>query len=287
MSFSLASAILRPAPSLRRVVVLAARSRPAVDDIVDHAASGAVPHGLKVRVMSVDGWHSILVLGGIRSGKSGLAEALVADAATVRYVATAVGGQDDPEWLARIEEHQRRRPQAWTTEETGDDPERLAELLAAAEPGETILVDDLGGWVAAVLDPARQPSDDVATVAALAGAVRGCAARVVLVSPEVGLSLVPATPVGRAFADALGTTNQAVAEACDRVALVVAGQAIWLKPADDPVAAAEAVPGGTAATAGGTAATAVPAAVPGAGWAGAMTSPRPTVAAHSPEAVVA
>jgi nicotinate-nucleotide--dimethylbenzimidazole phosphoribosyltransferase len=179
--------------------------------------------------MSDDRWNTALVLGGIRSGKSAFAEALVADAPSVRYVATAVGGQDDPEWLARIEAHQRRRPQSWSTEETGADPARLTALLAEAKPDDTLLVDDLGGWVTALLDPARQPNDDEADVAALAHAVRGCPARVVLVSPEVGLTLVPATPVGRAFADALGTTNQALAGACDRVALVVAGQHVWLK----------------------------------------------------------
>ncbi|MET0426469.1 MAG: bifunctional adenosylcobinamide kinase/adenosylcobinamide-phosphate guanylyltransferase, partial [Actinoplanes sp.] len=179
--------------------------------------------------MSDDRWNTVLVLGGIRSGKSAFAEALVADAASVRYVATAVGGEDDPEWRARIEAHQRRRPQTWTTEETGADPTRLTELLTEAKPDETLLVDDLGGWIAALLDPARQPNDDVADVAALATAVRSCQARVVLVSPEVGLALVPTTPVGRAFADALGTTNQALAEACDGVALVVAGRPVWLK----------------------------------------------------------
>ncbi|MEU8818036.1 bifunctional adenosylcobinamide kinase/adenosylcobinamide-phosphate guanylyltransferase [Actinoplanes sp. NPDC048796] len=179
--------------------------------------------------MSDDRWHTVLVLGGIRSGKSEFAESLVADAPAVRYVATAVGGEDDPEWLERIETHQRRRPQAWSTEETGADPARLTELLTEAKPDDTLLVDDLGGWVAALLDPARQPNDDQADVAALAAAVRDCEARVVLVSPEVGLALVPTTPVGRAFADALGTTNQALAQACDRVALVVAGQAVWLK----------------------------------------------------------
>ncbi|MEV4347299.1 bifunctional adenosylcobinamide kinase/adenosylcobinamide-phosphate guanylyltransferase [Actinoplanes sp. NPDC049596] len=179
--------------------------------------------------MSDDRWHTVLVLGGIRSGKSEFAESLVADAPAVRYVATAVGGEDDPEWLERIEAHQRRRPQAWSTEETGADPARLTELLTEAKPDDTLLVDDLGGWVAALLDPARQPNDDQADVAALAAAVRDCEARVVLVSPEVGLTLVPTTPVGRAFADALGTTNQALAQACDGVALVVAGQAVWLK----------------------------------------------------------
>ena len=188
--------------------------------------------GPKVRGMS-DGWSSVLVLGGIRSGKSAFAEALVAGAASVRYVATAVGGEDDPEWRARIETHQRRRPQSWTTEETGADPARLTELLAEAKPDDTLLVDDLGGWVAALLDPARQPNDDPATVTALAAAVRSCAARVVLVSPEVGLSLVPTTPVGRAFADALGTVNQELAGACDRVAFVVAGRPTWIKTGPD------------------------------------------------------
>ncbi len=173
------------------------------------------------------------MLGGIRSGKSAFAEALVAGAASVRYVATAVGGEDDPEWRARIEAHQRRRPQSWTTEETGADPARLATLLTEAKPDDTLLVDDLGGWIAALLDPARQPNDDLATVTALAEAVRSCAARLVLVSPEVGLSLVPATPVGRAFADALGTANQALAGACDRVAFVVAGRPTWLKTGPD------------------------------------------------------
>jgi nicotinate-nucleotide--dimethylbenzimidazole phosphoribosyltransferase len=184
--------------------------------------------------MSDDRWNTVLVLGGIRSGKSAFAESLVAAAPSVRYVATAVGGEDDPEWLARIEEHQRRRPQSWTTEETGADPARLTDVLTEAKPDETLLVDDLGGWVAAVLDPARQPNDDVADVAALAAAVRACAARVVFVSPEVGLSLVPATPIGRAFADALGTTNQALADACDAVALVVAGRTVWLKAENAP-----------------------------------------------------
>ncbi len=173
------------------------------------------------------------MLGGIRSGKSAFAEALVAGAASVRYIATAVGGEDDPEWLARIEAHQRRRPQSWSTEESGADPARLTAILTDAKPDETLLVDDLGGWVASLLNPDLQPNDDVATVTALAEAVRTSAARVVVVSPEVGLSLVPQTPLGRAFADAVGTANQALAEACDRVVLVVAGRPAWLKTAAD------------------------------------------------------
>ncbi|MET8302775.1 bifunctional adenosylcobinamide kinase/adenosylcobinamide-phosphate guanylyltransferase [Micromonospora sp. NPDC005686] len=189
--------------------------------------------------MSVDGWHTLLVLGGIRSGKSEFAESLVADAPTVRYVATAPAGDpEDTEWATRLAAHRARRPGSWTTEETAADPGRLVEVIATAGPNETLLVDDLGGWVTVLLDPAHQPADDTATITELATAVRSSAARVVLVSPEVGLSLVPTTPLGRAFTDALGATNRAVADACDAVALVVAGQAAWLKPA----APAHAVP---------------------------------------------
>ncbi|MFG3686431.1 bifunctional adenosylcobinamide kinase/adenosylcobinamide-phosphate guanylyltransferase [Micromonospora sp. NPDC047740] len=185
--------------------------------------------------MSVDGWNTLLVLGGIRSGKSEFAESLVADAPTVRYVATAPEGDpEDTEWATRLAAHRARRPGSWTTEETAADPGRLAEVIAAAGPNETLLVDDLGGWVTVLLDPAHQPADDSATIAELAAAVRGSAARLVLVSPEVGLSLVPTTPLGRAFTDALGATNRAVADACDAVVLVVAGQAAWLKPAGAP-----------------------------------------------------
>ncbi|MFC4105532.1 bifunctional adenosylcobinamide kinase/adenosylcobinamide-phosphate guanylyltransferase [Micromonospora zhanjiangensis] len=203
--------------------------------------------------MSVDGWNTLLVLGGIRSGKSEFAESLVGEHGPVRYVATAptVSGED-PEWTTRIDDHRRRRPATWTTDEAGADPSRLAEIINAARPDETLLVDDLGGWVTVLLDPAHQPADDVATIAELAAAVRDCAARLVLVSPEVGLSLVPVTPLGRAFADALGSANQAVARACDAVVLVVAGQPAWLKPDTGPATGGTAI---TGPTTGGTAIT--------------------------------
>ena len=76
----------------------------------------------------------LLVLGGIRSGKSEVAESLVADAERVRYVATAPelpGGLTDEAWAARLARHRERRPAGWSTEEIGTDPERLADLLPA------------------------------------------------------------------------------------------------------------------------------------------------------------
>jgi len=220
--------------------------------------------------MSEDGWNTVLVLGGIRSGKSAFAESLLAAATGVRYVATAApaGEADDPEWAARVAAHRDRRPPSWTTDEVGADPARLAATIAAAKPDDTLLVDDLGGWVAARLgaagpDPRAADAGADAAVRELADAVRGCAGRLVLVSPEVGLCMVPTTPVGRAFADALGEVNQAVATACDAVVLVLAGQATWLKPsAAEMVAVAATERATTAPPAAEPATTAPPATAP-------------------------
>jgi adenosylcobinamide kinase/adenosylcobinamide-phosphate guanylyltransferase len=61
-------------------------------------------------------------------------------------------------------------------------------------------------------------------------AVGAFSSTLVLVSPEVGLTVVPATASGRRFADELGTLNQKMAAVCDRVVLVVAGQGVPIKP---------------------------------------------------------
>ncbi len=188
---------------------------------------------------------TVLVLGGIRSGKSEFAETLVGSAGSVRYVATAtleapIGSATDAVWAGRIAAHRDRRPEHWSTEEIGKAPEELAALVAAAGADETLLVDDIGGWLAALLASTTLLDQGVSqttaadqtprgAVTALAAAVAASPARIVLVTPEVGLSVIPATPLGRAFADACGEANRALAEACDGVVLVVAGQPTWLK----------------------------------------------------------
>ncbi|MGI5237058.1 bifunctional adenosylcobinamide kinase/adenosylcobinamide-phosphate guanylyltransferase [Dactylosporangium sp. CA-139066] len=175
----------------------------------------------------------LLVLGGIRSGKSEVAEALVAGAGAVRYFATAQESTSDDGWAARIAAHRARRPDTWLTEELGGSPERLAELLTAAKPEDTILLDDLGGWLGSVYDIIGDWSNPAAAderIGVLADAVRSCAAGLlVLVGPEVGLGVLPATEAGRTFADANGLLNQRIAAACDGVALVVAGEVTWLR----------------------------------------------------------
>jgi adenosyl cobinamide kinase/adenosyl cobinamide phosphate guanylyltransferase len=184
--------------------------------------------------MPTASWRRVLVLGGIRSGKSEFAEELATvRGERVRYLATArAGGHDpewrDPEWLARIAAHRARRPPHWPTTELGDDPGRLADEIAAADTRETLIVDDLSTWLGTLLEFTEAQLIG-GLISRLADAVITSPAALVLVSAEVGLGLVPLTPVGRAFADGLGTTNRAVAAGCDTVALVVAGQVVWLK----------------------------------------------------------
>lgn len=224
--------------------------------------------------MSVDGWNRILVLGGIRSGKSEFAVSLVSDQDLVRYVVVAADSELERERAGRI--RVRQQPPVWTVAETGGDPTRLIELIAEANPGETLVVDDLGGWVSHLLDPGSPAGEDSPLIDALAAAVRDCPARLVLVSPEVGLTPAPVVPaVGRAYVHLLGATNQAVSAVCDTVALVVAGRPIRLGGRTPATLPAPTAPVAVPPAAGGTPA----AAEPGDAWT-APTAALPIVAAE-------
>lgn len=158
-----------------------------------------------------------LVVGGVRSGKSELAERLAGTGEAVTYVATGPTGQGMDE---RIAAHQARRPGSWeTVEVSGAD---LATAVTASGGG-TLLVDSLGTWVAS--HPDLDPDID-----ALVGALAGCVAHVVLVSDEVGLSVHPETELGRRFQDVLGTLNRRVSAVADRVLFVAAGRVVELGP---------------------------------------------------------
>ena len=164
-----------------------------------------------------------LVLGGTRSGKSGVAELLVSDLqaeldVAVTYVATAFHS-DDPDHRARIEAHRSRRPDEWITVECPD-PDRLPAALSDADG--VVLLDSLGTWVSA--------HDDLRSVdvVPVVNAVIGRGLPTVIVSDEVGLAVHAPTELGRAFVDAMGTVNQQVAAVAERAVLVVAGRVIEL-----------------------------------------------------------
>lgn len=176
------------------------------------------------------------MLGGARSGKSAFAEQLVASEA-VRYVATAVVDPADADFAERIAAHRARRPAAWTIVE--GDP-----VAALSDATPVTLVDDLGTWLTARLDARaawESPRGIVGPdIDALVAAVAGYGERLIIVSPEVGLGVIPATASGRLFRDEIGTLNQRLAEVCDEVFLVVAGQALQVKP-DRAIASAAAL----------------------------------------------
>ena len=173
----------------------------------------------------------ILVTGGVRSGKSSHAEALVGDGPAT-YVAAGPSPdvETDPDWAARIAAHRARRPATWTTLETQD----LA--TAIREGQDPVLVDCLGTWLTAVVDEADAWEQDndavldlvVSRVDEVVEVLRDSALDVVLVTNEVGLGVVPEHRSGRLFRDLLGTVNQRVAAACDEVHLVVAGRVLRL-----------------------------------------------------------
>mgnify|MGYP002622457005 CR=1 FL=1 len=169
-----------------------------------------------------------LLLGGSGSGKSAEAELRLAALPEVVYVATGPSGADDPEWRARVRAHRERRPAHWRTVETVD----VAGLLRA--DGAPLLVDGLGTWLAAVFDrcgawESRAGDAEVARHCdELVAAWRNTARRVVAVSDEVGLGVVPATASGRRFRDALGRLNQRLAAESEEAALVVAGRPLPL-----------------------------------------------------------
>jgi adenosylcobinamide kinase/adenosylcobinamide-phosphate guanylyltransferase len=174
----------------------------------------------------------VLVTGGVRSGKSAHAESLLAQHPVVTYVAPGPTLEEDadPDWAARIAAHRARRPSGWTTLETRDLEQALADARGA------VLVDCLGTWLTAVLDEAAgwdRPTADLRALveAPLARFVAGLAATtetVVVVTNEVGLGVVPEHRSGRVFRDLLGSASQAVAAACDQVHLVVAGRVLVL-----------------------------------------------------------
>jgi adenosylcobinamide kinase / adenosylcobinamide-phosphate guanylyltransferase len=170
-----------------------------------------------------------LVLGGARSGKSTYAESLLAGHRGVRYVATGYPDDDDPDWAARVAAHRARRPADWSTVET-DDP--VPVLADASTP---VLVDCLSLWLTRVFDrhdgweSADVPDPVTSSIDALVEAWRTTTARVVGVSNEVGLGVIPATVSGRRFRDALGALNRRVAAASDEVWLVVAGLPLRLR----------------------------------------------------------
>ena len=170
-----------------------------------------------------------LVLGGVRAGKSRYAQQLAKNGRRVLYVATAEAG--DEEMAARIAAHRAERPTDWATlEEPIDVVEALESRL---KDYDTVLLDCLTLWVSNLL---IQSSDDHKVREGIQLQARRLielhqqhSASWIVVSNEVGLGVIPATKLGRVYADELGRVNQRFATAADEVIAIFAGLPVNLK----------------------------------------------------------
>ena len=165
--------------------------------------------------------HSLLVLGGARSGKSRHAQALAeagAEAAGGDRVFIATAQAFDAEMRDRIARHRAERGGEWRTLEA---PHELVEAIAAEDRADTvILVDCLTLWASNLL---LADADIDAATDALVARIATLQARVVFVSNEVGQGIVPDNALARRFRDIAGTLNQRVAAVVTQVDFVIAG----------------------------------------------------------------
>lgn len=164
----------------------------------------------------------VFILGGARSGKSDLAFRLGEQAGRgVTFVATAT--PDDEEMAQRISLHRASRPVSWSTVEA---PLEVVAAINAAGPADFVIVDCLTLWVSNLLGAGNTPQQ----IGGLAEEAASAMSRRVgvVVSNEVGLGIVPANEMARAFRDVLGAVNVTFAQCSERSLLMVAGRALEL-----------------------------------------------------------
>lgn len=163
------------------------------------------------------------ILGGARSGKSTAAERLARSGDRVLFIATAEALDEEMEKRIRI--HRQGRPNAWDT------LEEPRALVSALQPRlahyDVFLIDCMTMWVSNLLlamdghpDPERRVVEETRRLLDL---MQNSQAAWIVVSNEVGMGIVPASPLGRVFRDALGRVNQMIAARSSRVLLMVAG----------------------------------------------------------------
>jgi adenosylcobinamide kinase / adenosylcobinamide-phosphate guanylyltransferase len=167
-----------------------------------------------------------LILGGVRSGKTRLAQRVaVASGLAVTYVATATAG--DAEMARRIGDHRAQRPVDWALIE---EPLELARVLRAeAASGRCILVDCLTLWLTNLL---HAPGDVLTRERdGLLAVLPGLPGDLILVANETNLGVIPMGELSRRFCDEAGALHQDLVHSCDRVVLTVAGLPLVLKGA--------------------------------------------------------
>ncbi len=163
-----------------------------------------------------------LVLGGAASGKSAYAENLVLETGLAPvYIATAQVFDD--EMAQKIARHQQIRGTGWHTIE---EPIGVAKALVGVSSDQAVLLDCATLWLSNIILGDHDLAEETATLIA---ALLACKGPVVVVSNEVGMSIVPDNALSRQFRNAQGALNQAIATEADRVVAVMAGLPMVLK----------------------------------------------------------
>ncbi len=169
-----------------------------------------------------------LILGGARSGKSDFAQALARKrgGSAVLFVATAEARDD--EMRARIQQHRAARPLEWSTLQA---PRGVARALQSVAPARVVLLDCVTLWVSNVLLAGENAAakEMARELDELLEWFHAAPREMIVVSNEVGMSIVPDNPLGRAYRDLLGNVNQKLAAAASEVFLLVAGVPMEIK----------------------------------------------------------
>jgi adenosylcobinamide kinase/adenosylcobinamide-phosphate guanylyltransferase len=164
------------------------------------------------------------VFGGIRSGKSGFAKMLASREENVTFIATCQA--TDSEMKQRIEEHKRTRPSNWKTIEEG---EKVGEILKTLkEKRGAIIIDCLGMLITNLLEK-KKKKEILESVNELILEAKKLNSQVIVVSNEVGMTIVSSNKVARLFSDILGEANQLMAKEADEVYILMAGIPTKLK----------------------------------------------------------
>ena len=167
----------------------------------------------------------ILVLGGAASGKSQAALDLAGQAGPRAFVAT--GQALDREMASRIERHRSTRSADWETVEV---PVDIATWVNKnSKSYQSIVIDCITLWLSNLRGLHLSDLAVSEATADLLQTIRTTRARVVIVSNELGLGLVPATKAVRVFRDLAGRVNQQVAAEADEVYLTISGLPLRLK----------------------------------------------------------
>jgi adenosylcobinamide kinase/adenosylcobinamide-phosphate guanylyltransferase len=169
-----------------------------------------------------------MILGGARSGKSEFALSL-ADKSKAGKVFIATAEALDEEMSERIQKHQDDRDKGkggWTTVE---EPTDVVGVISMNREASVLLLDCVTLWLANLMEKDLTDADILKEVSWLSAAIKEAKGSVIIVSNEVGHSLVSENPLGRRFVDLSGRANQIIAGAVDEVYFITAGLGTKIK----------------------------------------------------------